>query len=497
MSITFYRTDTGEEITGSLVRVPMGSPFEIRAESIYGNSITWFSSTSNNTVYLIGDGSTNATGNTLIITPVSIGRGIYGIYCRDGVNSIHLSVEVYDPNYVYIPVTSLSIDISTLEISVGESYKIPVTIAPSNATNQKVLYSKDFEQYDGIISLSSDGTVIGLSEGIVVIKATSDDNSELSDTVAIKVVAIVEPSVPVTGITIDPTSMSLNVGETNRIFAVIKPSGASNKEVYWYSNDTNIAIVDSVGNVTAVSGGTTYITAETEDGGYKAFCVVSVVEEETIKISLNVSNPLQLTYEKDQYVNVKATVTPTPTTAPIDTTVTFSLLENNGVVEFIASVGDPDNQGFVHPLKAGTAILRITSDHNSSVYVDLEIIVSEKTPELITSITFPSPSYTNMVKAEYTIEPTISPENADNSLNWSSANENIVSVVPIGNGSSAKITLNHRGTVTITATAADSGGVSASVTVEAKPRPCICKTDGTWAMATAFCNLEEVLPEIF
>ena len=80
----------------------------------------------------------------------------------------------------------------------------------------------------------------------------------------------------VTGITVSPNRLALNVGETANLTAVITPDTAENKNVIWSSSDTDIATVAD-GVVTAKTPGVAIIIVQSEDGGYKDFCVVRVV----------------------------------------------------------------------------------------------------------------------------------------------------------------------------------------------------------------------------
>jgi len=80
----------------------------------------------------------------------------------------------------------------------------------------------------------------------------------------------------VTGVTLDKTNVSLIVGGTTSLIATVSPSGATNKNVTWTSDNTSVAKVDSNGNVTAVGYGNATIKAKTADGGYTASCAVSI-----------------------------------------------------------------------------------------------------------------------------------------------------------------------------------------------------------------------------
>lgn len=91
-------------------------------------------------------------------------------------------------------------------------------------------------------------------------------------------------SVPVQSVSINKSSLTLQVGAEESLVAEVLPSNASNKTVNWTSSDTNVATVDAVsGIVTAVSVGTATITVTATDGsGVTGTCVVTVVTEASV-----------------------------------------------------------------------------------------------------------------------------------------------------------------------------------------------------------------------
>ena len=90
-----------------------------------------------------------------------------------------------------------------------------------------------------------------------------------------------EKQIPVTGVTLDKSTLSLEVGATGNLVATIAPSNASYKAVSFTSSDDAIATVDDDGLVTAVKAGTADITVESlMDGSKTAKCTVTVTEPE-------------------------------------------------------------------------------------------------------------------------------------------------------------------------------------------------------------------------
>ena len=84
-------------------------------------------------------------------------------------------------------------------------------------------------------------------------------------------------TVPVKGVKLNKTNLTIYVGATSRLKATVSPSGAYNKAVTWRSINTKIAKVDQNGKVTGVKAGTVKIIVTTKDGGKKASCTVKVI----------------------------------------------------------------------------------------------------------------------------------------------------------------------------------------------------------------------------
>ena len=82
--------------------------------------------------------------------------------------------------------------------------------------------------------------------------------------------------VPVTGVSLDESSITLDVGGNQTLTATVTPEDATNKKVRWSSDNEAVATVSEDGVVTAVAGGTAVITATTHDGFFTASCTVTV-----------------------------------------------------------------------------------------------------------------------------------------------------------------------------------------------------------------------------
>lgn len=99
--------------------------------------------------------------------------------------------------------------------------------------------------------------------------------NELENNVTPAEVTIEKRKIPVTGVQLDKTSVSVKDGETVNLEATVDPADADNKTVTWSSDNTAVATVAN-GTVTAVKTGKANITVTTEDGSKTAVCEVTV-----------------------------------------------------------------------------------------------------------------------------------------------------------------------------------------------------------------------------
>lgn len=81
---------------------------------------------------------------------------------------------------------------------------------------------------------------------------------------------------PVTGVSLDKATLSLETGKTATLKATVAPTDATNKAVKWASDNAGVATVDNAGKVIAVKAGTANVTATSDDGGKAAEAKVTV-----------------------------------------------------------------------------------------------------------------------------------------------------------------------------------------------------------------------------
>ena len=108
------------------------------------------------------------------------------------------------------------------------------------------------------------------------------DDADTTCNVCGYVRTVTPEAVSVSQITLNKTSTSISVGNSQTLIATVAPENAANKALKWASSDEDVATVAPDGTVTAVKVGTATITATAMDGsGKSATCKVTVTGDTT------------------------------------------------------------------------------------------------------------------------------------------------------------------------------------------------------------------------
>ena len=73
----------------------------------------------------------------------------------------------------HIPVSGININKSSVNIEIGQTEQLQAIVQPQNATNQKVRWSSNNPH---IASVTANGQIKGISKGIAVITATTEES---------------------------------------------------------------------------------------------------------------------------------------------------------------------------------------------------------------------------------------------------------------------------------------------------------------------------------
>ncbi len=146
-----------------------------------------------------------------------------------------------------------------------EQKQLTAKIYPEEADLTELTWSVD---YASVVTVDSKtGLITGVNPGFAEVKASY--NEKIYSTVTVQVNHI-DP----TGVSVDPSTLTMSVGAKKRLKALLTPSNATGAFV-WTSDDMNVATVDSeTGYVTAVAPGTANIKVQV--GKVSAVCAVTV-----------------------------------------------------------------------------------------------------------------------------------------------------------------------------------------------------------------------------
>ena len=309
-----------------------------------------------------------------------------------------------------VKVSSVSLNTATIEMIEGETFSLVATVLPKDAEYDGVMWASS----NASVASVNSGTVTAVKEGTATITASAGGKSS---TCTVKVSAKV---VTVTSITLDKTSLSMQVGETETITATVNPDNATDKSVTWGSSDVSVATVAD-GRVTAKKSGTAIITAKS--GSCVAECTVTIsVDVESVTL-----DKTTLSLAVGETAQLAATVKPDDAT---DKNVSWTSSDE--------SVAKVDN-GKVTAIKAGKATIIAKCGGKTA-----ECAVTVTVPT--GSVTLDKTTLSLAIGETATLTATVKPDDAtDKNVAWASSDE---SVAKVANG---KVTAVKAGKATITA----------------------------------------------
>ena len=101
---------------------------------------------------------------------------------------------------------------------------------------------------------------------IVTFEYTINDGNPGNDATATVTVNITLNEILVTDITIDPSTIEIEVSGTGNLDAIVLPETATNRTVVWSSSDTDVVTVGQTGQLTGIASGNATITGTSSDG---------------------------------------------------------------------------------------------------------------------------------------------------------------------------------------------------------------------------------------
>lgn len=309
-------------------------------------------------------------------------------------------------------IASLTLNIEgDIEGYVGDTFTLTYTTSPVYASQEAVQWASSDES---VARVDASGQVSLVAPGTATITVMSAKNNDIQASVNVKVNAIM-----VTGIELNHTSYTLDLGESVELTATISPDNATYRDVTWTSSDESIAQVDQQGKVTLLQKGKATITATSTDGS-------------GVSVSCEITSYYTVTYYVDQEVYH-----------------TDKLTAGSSIV----LIDNPSREGYTFSGWSGypSDLIMPESDIEITGTMTKNIILVER-------IELNHTLYPLDKGQSVQLEATVYPEDATNKeIQWTSSDESIVTV-----SSTGLVEFVNYGNAVVTATALDDSGVSAT-----------------------------------
>ncbi|MFR8710644.1 MAG: Ig-like domain-containing protein [Anaerotignum lactatifermentans] len=336
---------------------------------------------------------------------------------------------------ISVSVAGVSLDKTEIVLVEGSNQTLTATVEPTNATNKGVTWSSSNNE----IATVNNGVVTAVKEGTATITVTTAEGGK---TATCKVTVNAPQTKPVTNVTLEPNTLTLEVGKSETLTAKVEPSDATNQNVKWESNNPDIVTVEQDGTVRAVGVGEAAITAKA--GDKTATCTVTVAKADVAVESVTLT-PSSLALTVGQEGTLTATVSPDNAT---DRTVTW---ESNAT-----NVATVDNSGKVTAVSEGTATITAKAGEQTATCT----VTVTKVDVKVTQITISGKNTLN-VNETTTLIANVQPGDAtNNTVVWTSENPDVVKV------ENGKVTALMPGQAVIKATAQDGSNTVGMFTIK-------------------------------
>ena len=381
---------------------------------------------------------------TGLVTGVAVGTAtITATSAADTTKTAACTVTVGPP-----PVEGVALSETSLTLRKDDTATLTATVSPDDTANKNVTWSTSNAD---VATVSESGVVTAKGVGAATITAASAAAPTVTATCAVTV-----EKTPVTGVTLNEHALTLTAGQMGTLTATVAPDDATDKTVTWRSDNPAAVEITSSGvdgenrptaSITAKSGGTAYVYAESPDGK-QDFCAVTVNAAAT-GVTLGKS-ALTLTLPDDATEQLTATVAP----EGADQAVTW---ESSNTA--VATVSD---RGVVTAVAPGTAKITATAA-GTSHRAECTIRVNRLTDGLTLSAEALNLSTTVAADKTKTLTATLDPINSTEGLTFRSDRTDIATVTGTDNGD---------GTWTLTVTAVSGGSAAIEISSGSQSKTC-------------------------
>jgi endo-1,4-beta-xylanase len=408
----------------------------VAPENATNQTIVWAVNNAGTSGAVIDDGilDTSAAGTVIVTATISNGAAAGTDYVQD----FTITVES-----LFVAVTGISGVPTTATAGIGLS--LVGTVAPGNATNQVIVWTIKSAGTSGAVI--NDGILNTAAAGAVIVMATINDGAAAGVDYIRDFTIIVNPFVPVTGISGVPTAATVGTGLV--LTGVVTPENATNQAIAWTVDSmgtTGAVINDGILNTSAA--GTVVVTATINNG---AALGVDYIQNITITVIVPVTNITGVPAGAIAGTGLALTGAAVPDNAT-----------NQAIVWAIKSAGTSGaiiNDGILNTPAAGTVVVTATISNGEAVGADytqdFDIIVIVPVTD-ITGVPDTTTAGTGL-----TLTGDVDPNNATNqTIVWTIKSAGTTGAAINGN----ILDTTAAGTLTVTVTIADGAEVGTDYT---------------------------------
>ncbi len=286
---------------------------------------------------------------------------------KAGFSNIGTNVDIVAPGYVYVPTIGSATSYKSTQ---GTSFSTPMI------SSILALYQSKYPNTKNRFMETK------LYNSAVDLKDESQFGNGRVDATAF----LADAHVDVTGLEISSKEIHLKVGEKSAINARVLPENATNQEIIYLYDESNIASIDNNGNIEALSLGKMTVEVYSEESEFFEEVTIIVEADEPISVSeIQIENGTKISLYEGEGQQLNVSVLPENAE---DKTINYSVEDNE--------IADVTKTGYVRALKVGTTKVHVTSNSNPSITASIEIEVLNQ-PTTFTPTEIPTKTETQNI----------------------------------------------------------------------------------------------------
>ena len=191
-------------------------------------------------------------------------------------NSAKCYVNVYD--FLYYPVTSISIDTTETAINIGDTLLLNASALPEDSSCAFLMWSSS---NPNVARVNGDGLVTAINAGDAVIRAVAYHGKWMVECH----VTVIDPDAEASGIKVREVK-TISPGSTYTIIPEYIGSLDAVTSFTAYSENSEVAEVISGGTIRAKKEGNALIRINESNYGFYAYCLIKVAPDADVEISV-------------------------------------------------------------------------------------------------------------------------------------------------------------------------------------------------------------------